>query len=97
MKMLPTNAYLITEKCGVSQIKPKNGTEFKLEEVQRYVGGYIEIVRLNEKQIMVVNEDGKFTKGCNQIASSIAHLYCAIDQCDYIAGDAVICPSKMLS
>ena len=63
MKMLPTNAYLITEKCGVSQIKPENSKEFKLAEVQKYVDGYIEIVRLNDEQIMVVNEEGKFTKG----------------------------------
>lgn len=96
MEMLPTNAYLITEKCGVSQIRPENGKEFKLAEVQKYVAGYIEIVRLNDEQIMVVNEEGKFTKGGNQIASAIAHLHRAIRQCDYIAGDVVICPLKML-
>lgn len=96
MEILPTNAYLITEKCGVSQIKPKNGTDFELEEVQKYVDGYIEIVQLTDEQIMIVNEEGKFTKGCNQIASAIAHLHRAIGQRDYITGDVVICPSKML-
>lgn len=96
MEMLPTNAYLITEKYGVSQIRPENRKEFKLAEVQKYVDGYIEIVKLNDEQIMIVNEEGKFVKGCNQIASAIAHLHRAIDQRDYIAGDAVICPSKML-
>lgn len=96
MEILPTNAYLITEKCGVSQISPENGKEFRLAEVQKYVNGYIEIVRLNDEQIMVVNEEGEFTKRCNQIASAIAHLHRAISRCDYIAGDVVICPSKML-
>lgn len=96
MELLPVNAYLITEKGEVSQIRPENGKEFKLAEVQKYVAGYIEIVRLNDEQIMVVNEEGKFTKRCNQIASAIAHLHRAIGQRDYIAGDAVICPSKML-
>lgn len=96
MEMLPTNAYLITEKYGVSQIIPENSRAFKLVEIQKYVDGYIEIVRLNDEQIMVVNEEGKFTKGCNQIASAIAHLHRAIRQCDYIAGDVVVCPSKML-
>lgn len=97
MELLPTKAYLITEKCGVSQVAPKRGREFQLEEIQRYVGGYIEVVRLTDDQIMIVNEEGKFTKGCNQIATAIAHLHRAIGQRDYIAGDAVICPSKMLS
>lgn len=97
MELLPTNAYLITEKSGVSQVTPKSGREFRLEEIQRYVGGYIEVVRLTDDQIMIVNEEGKFTKGYNQIATAIAHLHQAISQRDYIAGDAVICPSKMLS
>lgn len=96
MELLPTNAYLITEKCGVSQISPRNGKEFELDEAQRYVDGYIEIVRLTEDQIMIVNEEGKYTKCCNQIATAIAHLHGAIDQRDYISGDVVICPSKML-
>ena len=97
MELLPVNAYLITTKCEVSQITPKNGEEFELEEAQRYVDGYIDIVHLTEEQIMIINEEGKFTKNCNQIATAIAHLHRAIGQRDYIAGDAVICPSKMLT
>lgn len=97
MELLPTNAYLITEKCGVSQINPRNGKDFELDEAQRYVDGYIEVVRLTDDQIMIINEEGKFTKGCNQIATAIAHLHRAICQRDYIAGDVVICPSKMLT
>lgn len=96
MELLPANAYLITEKCGVSQIAPTNGKDFELDEAQRYVDGYIEIVKLNDEQIMIVNEEGKLSKGCNQIASAIAHLHRAIGQRDYIAGDVIICPSKML-
>ena len=96
MELLPTNAYLITEKDVISQRYPKDGKEFDLEEVQRYVDGYIEIVYLTDEQIMIVNEDGKFTKGYNQIATAIAHLYRAIAHRDYIAGNVVICPSKML-
>lgn len=96
MEMLPTNAYLITEGCEVSQITPDNGTDFTLEEVQKYVDGYIEVVTLTDVQIMIVNEEGKYNKGCNQIATAIAHLHRAIYGRDYIAGDAVICPSKML-
>ena len=96
MELLPTNAYLITEKYGVSQIKPNNGKDFELSEVQKHVNGYIEVVRLTDGQIMIVNEEGKFSKGVNQIATAIAHLHRAIQESDYIAGDAVICPSVML-
>jgi len=92
MELLPTNAYLITEKCGVSQVAPKRGREFQLEEIQQYVDGYIEVVRLTDDQIMIVNEEVKFTQGCNQIATAIARLH----QRNYIAGYAVICLLKML-
>ena len=96
MKLLPTHAYLITEHDEIKEIMPKNGKEFELEEVQKYVDGYIEIVRLSDNQIMIVNEEGKFSKGYNQIATAVAELHHAIQANDYIAGDAVICPSKML-
>lgn len=96
MEILPTHAYLITEDYEVSEINPANGNFFELEEAQRYVDGYIEVVNLNDSQIMIVNEEGKFTKGCNQTATAIARLYNAIASNDYISGDAVICPSAML-
>lgn len=96
MELLPTDAYFITEKCVVSQIQPNNGNDFELSEVQKYVDGYIEVLSLSEEQIMIINEEGKFTKGVNQVATAIAHLHRAIQECDYIAGDVVICPSAML-
>lgn len=96
MELLPTDAYFITEKCVVSQIQPNNGNDFELPEVQKYVDGYIEVLSLSEEQIMIINEEGKFTKGVNQVATAIAHLHRAIQEYDYIAGDVVICPSAML-
>ncbi|HSZ58581.1 MAG TPA: DUF3846 domain-containing protein [Tepidisphaeraceae bacterium] len=44
---------------GTSQVvTPKQGTEFTLAELKAFVGGYIEIVRLDEGSLMVVNESG---------------------------------------
>lgn len=96
MKLLPDKAYLIKENGEICQIKPGNGTDFVLEEVQGYVAGLIEVVRLNNRQIMIVDEEGKFNKGHNVFATAIADLNNAIRGNDYIAGDAVICPSAML-
>ena len=96
MELLPTNAYLIGENDEITLISPENGEDFELEEAQKYVDGYIEIVHLNEDQIMIVNEEGKFYKGYNQIATGIAELHHSIGPGDYIAGDVIICPSGML-
>ncbi len=96
MNIFPDKAYLIKENGEICQITPSNGSDFVLEEAQGYVGGFIEVVRLNEQQIMIVDEEGKFSKVLNVFASAIADSYKAIRCNDYIAGDAVICPSTML-
>lgn len=96
MELIPTNAYLITEKCEVSDLTPRNGKDFELDEVQKCVDGFIEVLWLTREQIMIVNEEGKFSKGYNVFATAVAHLHKAIRDDDYIAGDVVICPSKML-
>ena len=42
----------------VQEVTPQNGKHFSLEELQGFVEGYIEIVSIGEKH-MVVNEEGK--------------------------------------
>lgn len=96
MELQPINAYKITVGGDISEISPKNGKTFELEEVQAYVEGYIEVVQLNKDQIMIVNEEGKFDKEYNAIATGIADLHKALWSGDYICGNVVICPSPML-
>ncbi len=95
MLLEPTKSYRIIVEEQVSEITPKDGRAFALAEVQGYVDGLIEIVRLNNGQIMIVNEEGKFTKKANLIATAIARLSNSIMSYDYICGDVVICPSPM--
>ena len=39
--------------------QPANGTIFQLEELQAIVGGWIEITHTRDRQVMVINEEGK--------------------------------------
>lgn len=96
MELIPNKAYHITVAGKIEEIRPANGEDFELEEVQSRVEGYMEVVRINDEQIMIVNEEGKFGKPYNMFATAIAHLHQAIAEQDYICGDVVICPSKML-
>lgn len=41
------------------KVTPSNGTDFSLEELQGFVGGYIEIIRLGDNRLVIVNEEGK--------------------------------------
>lgn len=50
-------ALIITPNYEVTPIEPENG-KFALEQLQSIVEGYIEIVRIGEKELMIVNEEG---------------------------------------
>ncbi len=51
-------AMLINADGTGREVLPKKGKEFSLEELQGFVGGYIELVRYFGGQMMV-NEDGR--------------------------------------
>ncbi len=51
-------ATLIKTNGEVQEITPQNGKNFSLDELQGFVEGYIEIVSIGDKH-MVVNEAGK--------------------------------------
>lgn len=89
-------AILIKSSGATAGIFPANGTDFKLEELQGYVDGYIEIVRVTDKVIMVINEDGKDVLPVNVMATVLAKAQRAIFPGDYICGDVVMCPSEMV-
>ncbi len=53
------NDTLILTDGTKKHVSPKNGTDYKLDELQEFVGGYIEIVNSPvDDQIMVINEEG---------------------------------------
>ena len=88
-KLLKTNGTQV-------QISPQNESKFTLEELQGYVGGYIQIVSINASDIMIVNEEGKiYNKPYNKIATQIFYNSTS-NRSDYIVGDAVICSRNEL-
>ena len=90
-------AAILIQSDGDSRgVVPANGWDFTLEELQGMVEGYIEIVPLTENVIMVVNEEGKGVLPPNPAATVIAKAQNAIFPYDYIAGNALMCPSDMV-
>lgn len=90
------NGLLITPEASVTPLVPANGRDFTLEELQKSVGGCIQILDLTEKSIMVVNEDGKGKLYPNMMATVIAKASNAILPWDHIAGTVVMCASDMV-
>lgn len=73
-------------------VSPANGKDYKLKELQSIVGGYIEIVRLDNDNIMVVNEEGLI----NGLAFNFYATYIAKKTypLHHIVGDVLVCKSK---
>ena len=63
---------------------------YSLEELQRIVGGYIEIKRITDECLMVVNEEGKLNGlPINDRATKLYRTCILTD--DFIVGDALFC------
>ena len=61
-----------------------------LKPLQEAVGGYIELVEINNKVSMYINEEGKFSNcAYNAVATDIAKSTKSIFENDYIVGNAV--------
>ena len=70
-------------------VSPSNDSDYSLEELQEFVGGYIEIVRLGGNKMMVINEEGKIHNlPLNIKATSIIQLK---GRNDVIVGNALVC------
>ena len=79
-------AQLIPVYGDVEEIK-YDGSEMSLDQMQKLVGGYIEIIYL-ENQMMIINEEGKFTQQKNEWATRLASKFMFAG--DYIAGPAIL-------
>jgi hypothetical protein len=77
-------------------VTPANGDSFSLVELQGFVGGYIEGIRLPDNQWMFVNEEGKLHGlPYNPFATHVFKtLRPAMIFDDYIVGPAIICTTQ---
>jgi len=75
-------------------VNPQNGTDFTLNELKSYVEGYIEIIRLNDNKIMIVNEEGKIEQlEVNHAATRVVFENGILDQ---IVGNALVCSIELV-
>ena len=84
-------AKLIKTDGNEIEVTPKDGKQFKLEELQGFVGGYIQMVQLPDGRELYMNEDGKYQKGLtyNSKATALARE-AGIAWDDDVVGDCVL-------
>lgn len=81
-------ATLIKSNGEILEVTPKDKKSFQLEELQKYVGGLIEIVQTKLGKPMIINEEGKNDDlPLNQTASEMYQY----SEYDFIVGDVLIC------
>ena len=78
----------------VVEVNPKNGKDFKLEELQAIVGGYIEVLPINNKEVLVCDEEGKLKGYPLNIAATDIVQSNGIS--NYIVGDVLICDNEQV-
>lgn len=65
-------AKLITISGATIDVSPKDGKRFSLEELQGFVGGYIDFVNFPSGQVACINDNGKLEGlPINEVGSSI--------------------------
>lgn len=85
-------ATILTTSKGIEQVTPKDGRKFSLEEAQKIVGGYIQLIHIIDTgEILVCNEEGKlYDLPYNGLATLYAHMHDALFS-DYIVGNVLVC------
>lgn len=97
MKSITEPVIILASTHEAKPFPPANGRSFTLAECQNAVGGLIEVVNLKGGDILIINEEGKLIEAAyNPVATRRAVKDSAIFPHDYIAGDAILCPSRML-
>jgi len=81
-------AVLIKADGTTTPVRPRTGSVWTLDELQAFVGGYIEIVNTNDGRAMVLHEEGKLKGGV--VNDRATDLYQYGDH-DLIVGDVVVC------
>ena len=87
----------IIKSDGTEQeILPENGKDFSLEEMQKIVGGHVEIIGCNDQNFLcVLNEEGKIQElPLNEKATALVNRIISPD--DFIVGDVLITESKYI-
>lgn len=89
-------AQLIDTNGAKVPMVPANGATFTLKEAQAAVGGYVQLIVLNDGKIMLCNEEAKLgPHDQNPTATYLAHHVRAIAESDYIAGNVLVCDREM--
>jgi len=94
--MTTPQAFLVKPDGYVEPVAPRFGAKaFSLDEVQEYVGGYVQLITVNKNLVLLCNEDGGAQNlPENPEAARTLHKESGLDY-GFIVGTVVICHPRM--
>ena len=81
-------AFLIKANGSVTEVHPAPGSVFALQQLQEWVGGYIEVVATHTGDLMILNEEGKLHGLPYNAIATERYQY---GEHDPVVGDVLIC------
>ena len=88
-------AQIIKSNGETKTVEPKNGTDFKLEELQAIVGGYVQIAYLRDDEIMVMDEECRLKDKDLNLRASLRYRR-DVNPYDSVVGDVLICKTNQV-
>jgi len=96
-KQTKMKAILISENGERKEVIPENKIYFTLEEMQKMVCGYVQVVPLNEKFCLVINEEGKINGECKQNDEATKEWIKVYGDTDILFGNVLMCPVEFIN
>lgn len=92
----PDKARILRTNNTVEEVTPANGRSFTLEELQRIVGGYVEIHLMPDgRTFVVLNEDGLSLNLPFNTLATVAAYHLNVGP-EGVRGDALLVPNHLL-
>ena len=88
-------AFLLHVNGRRESVSPVHPPSFSLEELQRFVCGYIEVVTLSDGRLLIINEEGKIENLPYNVEATML-VADVLFPGDYIVGPAVLLTSQEL-
>ncbi len=84
-------AILIKPDGSATEVNPRNGETFSLDELQEYVEGWIQVIYMKDGRPLVLNEESKLLELKMNARATLIARNAGIADWDHIAGNALLC------
>lgn len=88
------SSLLMNPDGRTKEVRPANGTHWTLEELQGFVGGYVEVLRTVDGGYMVINDMGKVMNPPLDLNIPATRVY-KYGRVDPILGPAVVVDTRL--